>query len=147
LHFEDVPHPWDLHIVNCEAKFIMNQTYLDHKVYEWEGSYAYSSIVRGFLHLQVGIISFPSLTSRHNIPPNSRREIDGYKVPSTYTTIFFQVLYMKLVFCFCLSRSAYVLGSPNILSQDDFFCLISLPLLSLLIGKVFFARCISPGQK
>jgi hypothetical protein len=51
----------------------MNQTYVDHDVYEWECSYAYSSIVRGFLHLQVGIISLPI----------SRREIDGYKVPST----------------------------------------------------------------
>jgi hypothetical protein len=37
------PHPW--------AKIIMNQTYVDHKAYEWEGYYAYSSIVGGFLHL------------------------------------------------------------------------------------------------
>jgi hypothetical protein len=29
----------------------MNQTYVDHKVYEWEDSYVYSSIVGGFLHL------------------------------------------------------------------------------------------------
>jgi len=29
----------------------MNQTYVDHPVYEWEGSYAYSSIVGGLLHL------------------------------------------------------------------------------------------------
>jgi len=29
----------------------MNKIYVDHKVYEWEGSYAYSSIVGGFLHL------------------------------------------------------------------------------------------------
>jgi hypothetical protein len=34
-----------------KAKFIMNQTYVDHNVYEWEGSYAYSSIVGRFLHL------------------------------------------------------------------------------------------------
>jgi hypothetical protein len=61
----------------------MNQTYLNHEAYEWEGSYAYSSIVGGFLHLQVGIISLPI----------SRREIDGYKLPSTYTTNFLQVLY------------------------------------------------------
>jgi hypothetical protein len=33
----------------------MNQTYVDHEVDEWEGSYAYSSIVGGFLH--------------HNFPP------------------------------------------------------------------------------
>jgi hypothetical protein len=40
--------------------------------------------VEGFLHLQVGIISLP----------NSRREIDGYKVPSSaYITNFLQVLY------------------------------------------------------
>jgi hypothetical protein len=35
-----------------KAKFIMNQTSVDHKVYEREGSYPYSSIVGGFLHLQ-----------------------------------------------------------------------------------------------
>jgi hypothetical protein len=69
------------------------------------------------------------------------------KCPPHTLQFFFQVLYMKLVFCFCLSRSACVLGSPNILSQDDFFCLISLALLSHLIGRVFFARCIRPGQK
>jgi hypothetical protein len=62
----------------------MNQTYVYHEVYEWEGSYAYSSIVRGFLHLHVGIISLPIC----------RREIDGYKVPFTYTTNFLQVLYV-----------------------------------------------------
>jgi hypothetical protein len=45
----------------------MSQNYGDHHAYEWEGSYAYSSIVRGFLHLQVGIVFLPI----------SRREIDG----------------------------------------------------------------------
>jgi hypothetical protein len=49
-------------------------------MYDWEGYYAYSSIVRGFLHLQVGIISLTI----------SRREIDRYKVPSTYTTKNFE---------------------------------------------------------
>jgi hypothetical protein len=49
-----------------EAKFIMNQNYVDHHAYEWEGSYAYS-IVRGFFHLQIRIIFLPI----------SRREIDG----------------------------------------------------------------------
>jgi hypothetical protein len=29
----------------------MNQTYADHEVYEWQGSYAYFSIVEGFLHI------------------------------------------------------------------------------------------------
>jgi hypothetical protein len=53
-------------------KSIKNETYVDLKVYEWEGSYAYSSIVGGFLHLQVGIISLSSLRSRHNITPNSK---------------------------------------------------------------------------
>jgi len=48
----------------------MNKTYVDHEAYKWEGYYAYSSIVGGFLHLQVGIISLPSLRSRHHIPPN-----------------------------------------------------------------------------
>jgi hypothetical protein len=52
------------------------------QVYEWVGSYAYSSIVRKFLHLQVDIISLPI----------SRKEIDGYSVPSTCTTNFLQVL-------------------------------------------------------
>jgi len=37
----------------------MNQIYINHEAYEWEDSYAYSSIVGGFLHLQVGIISLP----------------------------------------------------------------------------------------
>jgi hypothetical protein len=83
-HFGNVPHPCASPTVKHEAKFIMNQTYADHKVYEWEGSYAYSSIVRGFLHLEIGIISLPI----------SRREIDGYKVPSTYTTNFLRVLYI-----------------------------------------------------
>jgi len=31
-----------LRIVKHEAKFIKNQTYVDHKVYEWEGCCAYS---------------------------------------------------------------------------------------------------------
>jgi hypothetical protein len=61
----------------------MNQTYVDQKAYEWEGSYTYSSIVEGFLHLQVGIISFSI----------SRRVIDRYKVPFGYITNFLQVLY------------------------------------------------------
>jgi len=29
----------------------MNQTYVDHVAYEWEGSYVYSSIVKRFLDL------------------------------------------------------------------------------------------------
>jgi hypothetical protein len=42
-------------------------------MYEWQNSYAYSSIVGELSQLQVSIISFPI----------SRREIDGYKVLST----------------------------------------------------------------
>jgi hypothetical protein len=53
------PHPWALPMVKHGAKFIMNQIYVNHKAYEWDGSYAYSAIVREFLHLQVGIISLP----------------------------------------------------------------------------------------
>jgi hypothetical protein len=60
----------------------MNKTYVDCEAYEWEGFYVYSSRVGGFLHLYIGIISLPI----------SRREIDGYKVPSTYTTNFLRVL-------------------------------------------------------
>jgi hypothetical protein len=63
-------YPWALTIVKNEAKFIMNQTSIDHKAYKWEGSYAYSSIVGGFIHLQVCLMSLPSLRSRYNIPPN-----------------------------------------------------------------------------
>jgi hypothetical protein len=72
-------------MVKHEAKFIMNQTYVDQKAYEWEGSYTYSLIVEGFLHLQVDIISLPISISR--------REIDGYKVPLAYITNFLPVLY------------------------------------------------------
>jgi hypothetical protein len=43
MHFGNVRHPRALPIVKCEAKFIMNQTYVDHEGYEWEGSHAYSS--------------------------------------------------------------------------------------------------------
>jgi hypothetical protein len=39
------PHQWALPTIKHDVKFITNQTFLDHKVYEWEGSYAYSSIV------------------------------------------------------------------------------------------------------
>jgi len=66
-HFGNVPNRWALRFVKNKTKFIMNQTYVDHGMYEWQSSYAYFSIVREFLHLQVGIISLPI----------SRREIDG----------------------------------------------------------------------
>jgi len=36
---------------------------------KWEEYYAYSSIVRRSLHLEVGIISLPLLRSKHSIPP------------------------------------------------------------------------------
>jgi hypothetical protein len=75
-----------LPIVKHKAKFIMNQTYVDHKAYEWEGSYAYSTIVRGVL----------TPISRHNISlPIPKREIQGYKVPSTYTTNFLRAFSEK----------------------------------------------------
>jgi hypothetical protein len=64
----------------------MNQTYVNHQeAYEWEGSYAYSSIVGGFLHVQVGIISLQSLRSRHNIPPPS---LGGKLMDISYPTNF-----------------------------------------------------------
>jgi hypothetical protein len=37
-----------LPMVKHESKFILNQTYVDHEAYQWEGSYAYSSIRGGF---------------------------------------------------------------------------------------------------
>ncbi len=45
-HFGNVPHPWALLIIKHKAKFIMNQTYVNHEVYEWEGSYA--CLIMGF---------------------------------------------------------------------------------------------------
>ncbi len=45
------PNPKVLPILNHEADFIMNQTFQDHKAYEWKRSYAYSSIMGRFLHL------------------------------------------------------------------------------------------------
>ncbi len=48
----------------------------------------------GKLCLLIGVRTLSLLRSRHNIPPIfSRREIDGYKVPSKYTTDFLGVLY------------------------------------------------------
>ncbi len=38
LHFGDVSHPSTSPIVKHKAKFIMNQSYVDHKAYEWECS-------------------------------------------------------------------------------------------------------------
>jgi hypothetical protein len=58
-----------LPFIKHKAKFIRNQTYVDEEANEWEGYYAYS-IVGGFLHLSVGIISLPPSRSRHHIPPN-----------------------------------------------------------------------------
>jgi hypothetical protein len=51
----------------------MYQTYVDRNMYEWWNSYAYSSIVGEFLHLQVRIVSLPI----------SSKEVDGNKVLST----------------------------------------------------------------
>ncbi len=57
-NFVNVPHPWVLSIIKHEAKFIMNQTYIDPEVEEWEGYFTY---------LSLGIISLPLLRSKHNI--------------------------------------------------------------------------------
>jgi hypothetical protein len=57
--FWQCPSPWALPIIKHETTFIMNQTYVDQETYEWESSYAYSSIVGRFLHLIVGLISLP----------------------------------------------------------------------------------------
>jgi hypothetical protein len=67
-------------------------------IYEWEGSYAYSSIVTGFLHLKVNIISLQSLRGVGIISlPNSRREIDGHKgglhINYKFSLSAFQLLY------------------------------------------------------
>jgi len=71
----------------------MNQTYVNHELYEWEGFYAYSSIVVRSLNLKVGIISSHPWGVAVISLPIFTSESEGYKVPSTYTTIFFWVLY------------------------------------------------------
>jgi len=59
LHFGNVPHPWALPIIKHEAKFIMNHTYVNHKVYEWGGLLA--------LLFNKGRVLTP--ISKHNFPP------------------------------------------------------------------------------
>jgi hypothetical protein len=54
---------------------------------QWEGSYTYKQAYFSFHPWGVGIISLPI----------SRREIDGYEVPFTYTKFFLQVLYDLLL--------------------------------------------------
>jgi hypothetical protein len=49
--------------------------------------------VGGKLCLLIGVRTLPLLKCRHNIPPFFRRESDGYKAPSKYTSDFLQVLY------------------------------------------------------
>jgi hypothetical protein len=50
--------------------------------------------VRRKLCLLIGVRTLSLFRSRHNIPPIfSSREIDGYKVPSKYTTDFLGMLY------------------------------------------------------
>jgi hypothetical protein len=63
----------------------MNQTYIDH---EGVG-------VAGILCLLICVRTLPLLRSSHNSPPSSKKEIDGNKVPSKYTTDFLWVLYDK----------------------------------------------------
>jgi len=53
------PTPWALPILEHKAKFIMNQTYVDHEGMNGESSYAYPSIV--------GRVLTP--ISRHSFPP------------------------------------------------------------------------------
>jgi len=75
MDFVNVSHPRALptvkhesNFIKHESKFILNQTYVDHEGFEWEGFYAYSSTMGGFVHLLVGIISLPPLRSRHKYP-------------------------------------------------------------------------------
>jgi len=49
-------------ILKHEAKFIMNQSLVDHNVEEWEGYYSYSSIMGWKLCLLTAV-------SRHNFSP------------------------------------------------------------------------------
>jgi hypothetical protein len=90
LHFGNVPHPWALLIIKHKEKFIMNQTKLDVKAYEWEGSYSYSSTMGWFSHLSIAIISLPPLIGIISFPI-FRREIHSYTLHSTYNTNFLQM--------------------------------------------------------
>jgi hypothetical protein len=57
---DPMAYEWNQTYVDPMA-YEWNQTYGDPMAYEWKGSYTYSSIVGGSLHLQVGIISLPVL--------------------------------------------------------------------------------------
>jgi hypothetical protein len=59
-HFQNVPQPWPLPIVKHNAKFIVNQTYVDHKVYD-----AYPSTMGRFLHLEISRHKFPPTLEEH----------------------------------------------------------------------------------
>jgi len=81
------------------TQFIIYIDYVNHTAYEWEGSYVYTSIVRRFLHLQVGIISLHPWSRVDIISlPIFRKGIDASKVPSTYTTNILQILYVLVDF-------------------------------------------------
>jgi hypothetical protein len=54
--------------------------FIDFPPRRWQGYYAYSSIVVGFLHLKVAIISLPLLRSRHNIPSTpTPHDVQGFE--------------------------------------------------------------------
>jgi hypothetical protein len=59
LHFGNVPHPWALPIIKHEAKFIMNHTYVNHKVNEWGGLLGLL-FNKGRVLIRIG---------KHNLPP------------------------------------------------------------------------------
>jgi hypothetical protein len=72
--------------------------------------------VGGFLCLLLNNGRVLTPISRHYIPPDSKREIHGYKVPSTYTTDFLQVLlqvvnFKKLVIKSCNSITSFSLDA------------------------------------
>jgi len=80
VYFGNVPHPWALPIAKHEATIMVNQTYVDHKAYGWEGSYTYSSIVGGFLRLLLNSERVLTSISRHNFSPLRRR----HKIPPNF---------------------------------------------------------------
>jgi hypothetical protein len=65
-------------ILKHEAKFIMDETYVNHNGFKSEAYYAYSSIVGGNLCLIIGVRTLSLVRSRNNILPFSAREIDGF---------------------------------------------------------------------
>jgi hypothetical protein len=86
LKIQEWPQEIVFHHGKHEAKFIMNQTFADQKVYEWEGSYAYSSIVEAshtynkalIKHLEKNCSVFGGHLISINFPPRNWERYYAY---------------------------------------------------------------------